>query len=112
MTLEVSVTRPVRMTEQELSAALAELPLWVVEGGKLRRELRFADFVTAFGFMTSVALVAESMDHHPDWENVYNRVLIQLNTHDAGGITVLDTQLAARIDAIAAPLLGGLGDLD
>lgn len=106
------MARPKKMTDQQLPAVLDELPHWSLADGKLRRELAFADFVTAFGFMTSVALVAESMDHHPDWFNVYGRVVIQLATHDAGGITVLDTELAARIDAIAAPLLGSLGGLD
>ena len=101
----MSSNRPSKFSEEELSAAVAKLPDWQVVDGKLRRELRFADFVTAFGFMASVALVAESMDHHPDWFNVYNRVVIQLNTHDAGGITTLDAQLAARVDGIAKPLL-------
>jgi len=106
------MARPKKMHAEELSAALAQLPLWTLVDGKLRRELQFDDFVTAFGFMTSVALVAEKMDHHPDWFNVYGRVVINLNTHDADGITVLDTELAARVDAIAAPLLGGVGGLD
>ena len=70
--------------------------------GKLHRELRFPDFVRAFGFMTSVALVAESMNHHPEWSNVYGRVTIDLTTHDAGGITALDLELARRIYALAA----------
>lgn len=101
------MARPTKMSDQELNTVLEQLPSWAVVDGKLRRELRFGDFVTAFGFMSSVALVAESMDHHPDWFNVYNRVDINLSTHDAGGITTLDAELAARIDVIAAPLLGG-----
>jgi 4a-hydroxytetrahydrobiopterin dehydratase len=72
-----------------------------VVDAKLERRLRFADFQTAFGFMTSVALAAEQMNHHPEWFNVYNRVLIQLTTHDAAGITAKDFQLAERVDALA-----------
>jgi 4a-hydroxytetrahydrobiopterin dehydratase len=70
--------------------------------GKLRRELRFADFVGAFGFMTQVALAAEAMGHHPEWSNVWNRVVVDLTTHDTGGLSDLDLRLAQRIDQIAA----------
>ena len=70
--------------------------------GKLHRELRFSDFPAAFGFMAQVALVAEAMGHHPEWSNVWNRVTIDLTTHDAGGLTGLDASLASRIEAIAA----------
>lgn len=68
--------------------------------GKLQREFLFEDFVEAFGFMSRVALIAESMDHHPDLHNVYNRVTLQLHTHDVGGISELDFELAARIDRL------------
>ena len=74
---------------------------WEVASGKLHRELRFGDFVTAFGFMASVAIVAERRNHHPEWSNVYNRVTIDLVTHDAGGITANDIDLAAEIDRLA-----------
>jgi len=74
---------------------------WAVVDGKLRKEFRFADFVHAFGFMTKVALVAESMDHHPEWFNVYNTVRVDLATHDAGGITEFDFTLATRMDSLA-----------
>jgi len=66
--------------------------------GKLHKEFRFPDFVDAFGFMTRVALIAEGMNHHPGWSNVWNRVVIDLTTHDAGGITEKDFQLAEKVD--------------
>jgi 4a-hydroxytetrahydrobiopterin dehydratase len=82
----------------------AELPGWSVVAGKLHREFRFADFVTAFGFMASAALAAEAMNHHPEWFNVYGTVRIDLTTHDAGGITANDFALAARMAKLAAAL--------
>ena len=66
------------------------------------RSFKFADFTAAFGFMTQAALVAEKMDHHPEWFNVYARVDVTLSTHDAGGLTDKDIKLAAAMDAIAA----------
>lgn len=89
-----------KLTETELAERLAERSSWSVQAGKLHRALTFPSFVDAFGFMSSVALVAERMDHHPEWLNVYNRVTIDLATHDAGGITALDFELARRIDAL------------
>jgi 4a-hydroxytetrahydrobiopterin dehydratase len=74
---------------------------WTLEGGKLHRAFQFADFVAAFRFMTGVALVAESMNHHPEWFNVYNRVVVDLRTHDADGITELDFALARRMESLA-----------
>lgn len=90
------------LDDDELREALSTLDGWTVEDGKLHRELRFESFVRAFGFMASVALVAESRDHHPEWRNVYNRVTIDLTTHDAGGLTKKDVELARAIDALAA----------
>ncbi len=90
-----------KLDETALREALAELPGWSLEAGKLHREYRFPDFVTAFGFMSSVALVAEAMNHHPEWQNVYNRVVVDLITHDAGGITENDLALARRMDDLA-----------
>jgi len=84
-----------------INAALAELPGWSIENGKLHRQFQFKSFVEAFGFMSSVALVAESMGHHPEWFNVYNRVIVDLTTHDAGGITDLDLTLARRMNELA-----------
>ena len=82
-----------------LNAALAEP--WHLVGGTLNKVFRFPDFVAAFGFMTRAALIAEAMDHHPDWRNVYNRVEVALSTHDAGGITALDFELARRLETHA-----------
>jgi 4a-hydroxytetrahydrobiopterin dehydratase len=89
------------MSDDEVGRSLGRVPGWELREGKLHRELRFDDFAGAFGFMTSVALVAESMDHHPEWFNVYNRVVIDLNTHDAGGITELDFRLAEAVNRLA-----------
>ena len=75
---------------------------WSVVDGYLRRELSFANFAEAFGFMAETAIVCEKSDHHPEWSNVYNRVTIQLTTHDAGGITEYDIDLARSIDAISS----------
>ena len=93
--------RPPRLADDEIKKRLADLPAWTIAGGKLRREFRFADFSEAFGFMARVALVAEKMDHHPDWSNVWNRVTVELWTHDAGGITDLDFELAQAMDRFA-----------
>jgi 4a-hydroxytetrahydrobiopterin dehydratase len=88
------MARPVRLQEHEIGKRLADVPGWEVLDGKLHREFLFEDFKGAFGFMASLALAAEAMDHHPDWSNVYNRVVVDLRTHDAGGITELDFALA------------------
>ena len=90
---------PVLTTEQ-VSELLATLPDWSLEQGKLHREVVFGDFSEAFAFMTRVALAAERMNHHPEWCNVWNRVDIRLTTHDAGGLTALDFDLADRISAL------------
>ncbi|MEM6523292.1 MAG: 4a-hydroxytetrahydrobiopterin dehydratase [Bacteroidota bacterium] len=76
--------------------------MWIEEDNKLKKTFEFEDFVSAFGFMTSVAIIAEKMNHHPNWSNVYNTVSFELNTHDAGDIvTAKDHQLAAAIDKLA-----------
>ena len=80
------MARPKALETAEIEAKMADLKGWVLEGGKLHREFQFANFVEAFGFMASVALVAEKMDHHPEWSNVYGRVSVDLTTHDAGGL--------------------------
>lgn len=85
------------------AAALASLPSWREVPGRdaITRSWRFADFNAAFGFMTRVALMAERMDHHPEWSNVYDRVEITLSTHDAGGLSERDVALARFIDSLA-----------
>lgn len=98
-------TRPTKLSEAEISAELATLAGWTVAGGKLHRAYEFADFVAAFGFMSSAALVAQAMDHHPEWFNVWNKVRVDLATHDAGGITALDVQLARAMEKLAQPHL-------
>lgn len=98
--------RPARLDETATQTALDELnrlaqPGWRVEDGKLQKDFRFRDFREAFAFMSRVADAAEALDHHPEWRNVYNRVHIALNTHDAGGLTELDFRLASLIEHAA-----------
>jgi 4a-hydroxytetrahydrobiopterin dehydratase len=90
------------LSEAERADALDGLPEWDYDEARdaIVRSLVFADFVEAFGFMTQVALMAERADHHPEWRNVYNRVEILLTTHDAGGLSSRDIEMAAAIDAI------------
>ena len=76
------------------------LPRWQVEGDRIKRQWQFRDFSEAFAFMTRVALLAEAMQHHPNWSNVYNRVTIELTTHDLKGLSDLDAELAQAIDAL------------
>ena len=88
-------------------AGTAQLTGWdIVPGDRdaIAKTFKFADFKTAFGFMTSCALKAEQMDHHPEWFNVYNRVEVTLTTHDADGVTALDIELAQYMDRLAATL--------
>ena len=89
-----------KLAAAEISAALAALPGWSYQEGKLHREFTFKDFVAAWGFMSSCALAAEAMNHHPDWSNVWNRVRVELMTHDAGGVTQNDLALARRMNEI------------
>ncbi len=94
-------------TPLDVADALRALPAWRPSTGDrpaIERSLRFADFNAAFGFMTRVALMADKMDHHPEWSNVYSRVEVLLTTHDAGGVTELDLKLARFIDEAAAAL--------
>jgi 4a-hydroxytetrahydrobiopterin dehydratase len=88
------------LSTADLNAALLKLKGWSIQDGKLHRQLQFKSFVEAFGFMSSVALVAESLGHHPEWFNVYNRVTIDLTTHDAGGITTKDVELASKVNEL------------
>jgi 4a-hydroxytetrahydrobiopterin dehydratase len=94
----------VPLTAEQISNLITELPRWSLVNGKLHRELRFADFNEAFGFMCRVALVAETMGHHPEWSNVWNKVVIELTTHDAGGLSSLDLALAQRIETLTSGL--------
>jgi len=92
-------------SDSAVQAALAGLPGWRFDAQRpaLQRQFVFADFGAAFGFMTRVALLAERMNHHPEWSNVYNRVAVLLTTHDAGGVTDLDVDMALAMNALAGP---------
>lgn len=90
-----------RLEASEIELALSSLSGWSLREGKLHRTFKFADFVHAFGFMTKVALIAERMDHHPEWSNVYNTVSVDLTTHDCKGLSARDVKLAAAISGLA-----------
>jgi 4a-hydroxytetrahydrobiopterin dehydratase len=90
-----------RLSSQAIEEGLRELEGWRYTGQALERRFEFPSFVEAFGWMTSVALHAEHMDHHPDWKNVYNRVEVHLTTHDSGGVTAKDLRLAKIMSALA-----------
>lgn len=90
-----------KLSEQEISQQVSRLGGgWKVVNGKVNKTFEFDDFVQAFGFMTKVAMEAEKMNHHPEWFNVYNRVRIDLTTHDVGGISNYDIRLAKTIDRV------------
>jgi 4a-hydroxytetrahydrobiopterin dehydratase len=89
------------MNDDEITQRLGALSDWHREGDRLVRTFVFRDFVAAFGFMAKVALVAERMNHHPEWRNVWNRVEVELTTHDAKGITARDFELAHAMDELA-----------
>jgi 4a-hydroxytetrahydrobiopterin dehydratase len=93
-----------KLTDAEISAAVAQLAGWSVKNGKLHRDYKFPDFAHAFGFMATAAPLIEKRDHHPEWANVYNRVSVDLMTHDAGGITKKDVDLAVLLESIAKKL--------
>ena len=91
------------LDDSQIETGLSELVGWDRAGDRVQATFAFADFVRAFGFMSSVALLAEKLDHHPEWSNVYGTVEIALTNHDAGGITELDLHLAAKINDLAPP---------
>jgi len=90
-----------KLDDAEIQERLVGLEGWSVENGKLHRRFEFPDFVHAFGFMSQAALVAESMNHHPEWFNVYNRVEVDLATHDVGGLSEGDFTLARRMNQLS-----------
>lgn len=90
-----------KLTDEEIKKELSTLNQWSLKNGRLFCEYKFPDFVKAFRFMSGAALAAEAMNHHPNWSNVYNRVTVELFTHDAGGITALDFALARKMDELA-----------
>ncbi len=93
-----------KLSEAQIREKLPELKGWTLENGKLHREYKFTDFVHAFGFMATAAMAIEKMNHHPEWFNVYNRVVVDLTTHDAGGVSQRDFDLAAKLEELAAKL--------
>lgn len=97
------MTRPEKLDEQDIRQQLSSLKGWNLTGDddRISRQFEFKDFSEAFGFMTRAALVAEKLDHHPNWSNVYNKVEVALTTHDVGGVTSLDINLAKVMDKIA-----------
>ncbi len=90
-----------KLSNEDINAGLEDLPGWSLENEKLRREFKFANFIEAFSFMTSAAFESEKMNHHPEWFNVYNKVVVELTTHDAEGITELDFKLARKMNELA-----------
>jgi 4a-hydroxytetrahydrobiopterin dehydratase len=96
------VSKVAALSQSQLDSEVAKLSNWSVKDGKLHAEFRFKDFVEAFTFMTKVAFAAEAAQHHPEWRNVYNRVTIDLVTHDAGdAISERDVEMARQIDTLA-----------
>ena len=92
--------RATKLTDAQAKDSLVTLPGWVLKEAKLHREFKFKDFNEAWGFMGRVALIAEKLDHHPEWFNVWNTVRIDLSTHDVGGLSDRDLELAKRINAV------------
>ena len=92
------------LSAEAVAARLDNLAGWSLDDGKLHRSFRFADFRRAFAFMTGAALAAEKLNHHPEWFNVWSKVDVHLNTHEAGGITELDFQLAEAMNELADAL--------
>jgi 4a-hydroxytetrahydrobiopterin dehydratase len=93
-----------KLTDSEIQQALPKLLGWTVKDGKLHREYNFGDFAHAIGFIVTAAIGIEKMNHHPEWFNVYNRVTVDLTTHDSGGITQKDVELAQTLEKIAVKL--------
>ena len=91
--------REMILSDKQLELHLNELNDWTIQNGKLNKVFKFSDFAQAFEFMSLVAIIAETMDHHPEWSNVYNQVEINLVTHSEGGITQLDIDLANKVDS-------------
>jgi 4a-hydroxytetrahydrobiopterin dehydratase len=86
--------------KNQLDSFIEKNPSWIIDNKTIKKEFKFENFIEAFGFMSKVALLCEKIDHHPDWQNTYNKVKINLTTHDKGGITTNDTKLAESIDKL------------
>ena len=96
------MTERKKLSDSEIQENLAQLSGWNIENAKLHKNFQFESFVEAFGFMTKTALAAEAMNHHPEWFNVYNKVTVDLSTHDLEGISTWDFELAKKMDEFAA----------
>ncbi len=92
------MTERIKLSDLEIQENVAQLSGWNIENGKLHKNFQFQSFVEAFGFMTKAALAAEAMNHHPEWFNVYNKVTVDLSTHDLGGISTWDFELAKKME--------------
>ena len=90
-----------KLSQSDIDEELKNLPGWSVANGKLHKEFQFESFNQAFGFMTRAAMEIEKMNHHPEWFNVYNKITVELTTHDAGGITNNDVNLAKILNSLA-----------
>jgi len=88
------------LEQNQLDYFIKKNPSWIIDNKTIKKEFKFDIFIVAFGFMSKVALLSEKMDHHPDWQNTYNKVKINLTTHDKGGITTKDIKLAESIDKL------------
>ena len=88
------------LNKKQLNSFLEESPSWILDNESIKKEFKFDNFIDAFGFMTKVAILSEKMNHHPDWQNTYNKVIINLYTHDMGGISTKDVTLAHSIDKL------------
>jgi 4a-hydroxytetrahydrobiopterin dehydratase len=91
-----------KLSQEEIAAGMKSLSSWTIENGKLHKEFKFNNFIEAFGFMSRVALIAEGMNHHPEWFNVWNKVIMDLTTHDVGGISTLDIEFAEKVEKLLA----------
>ena len=88
------------LEQNQLDYFIKKNPSWIIENKTIKKEFKFDNFIDAFGFMSKVAILSEKMDHHPDWQNTYNKVRINLTTHDKGGITTNDIKLAELIEKL------------
>ena len=86
--------------QNQLDSFIEKNPSWIIDKKTIKKEFKFDNFIDAFGFMSKVAILAEKMEHHPNWQNTYNKVKINLTTHDKGGITTNDIKLAGYIDKL------------
>ena len=96
----INLMEPYLLQNEELKELVAKIPGWEINSRQIQREFNFTNFIEAFSFMTKVALICEKYNHHPNWENVYSKVIIKLTTHDLGGITNLDQTLASEINKV------------